>query len=248
MGICTRQLRTHGMMLAVGLGLLGAAAPSAHVASAACLPSLIGDVTPVFLRNALASCGVSAEVLCAAGVPADQVGPMCARGREFLADRGHDWGAAIEREHAARASLRRAMDAGTITAGQVFLDNVNAARAELASAQAALDGIAASFMASLTRGLADTDRCRIDSLVRNRQHAVPVFLRVIDRPNTEWKVLEAAYTESRAASRGLRSPNPDMQACWANACGNAECVAAKIRLDQQLPEFKVTLDAELAVP
>lgn len=143
--------------------------------------------------------GITAEALCAAGVPASALSAFVGRVRDVELQRKPAIEVADEEASAARAALDAVMtDRSGSPADRAAA--VTAARSRLAAATAAVRVQESTAFEDCIEDLAEASREALRTIRRNAGHPLPIAYLMVDRSPAEWKALGEALRRARVAT------------------------------------------------
>lgn len=238
--IFVRRLRMQGWCV---VGCLGAACfvatiPAANVHAQTPPSTATAGSGTVVLKQL----GIDPQALAAAGVTAVQASSLVAAARSYMDTHSAVHQAALVRVATARALARR-LDHSTAAPGQEAESGaaLAAARAELASAEAAWSGQQEGLAnaATAAAGLDEAVRGRLDRVRANRKWGLPIEYAVVDRTDEEWKRLAAAIHAVHEGDRPNATPaNQESVNLVAVSRAHVEVAGAIDRLQVQLTAIR----------
>ncbi len=174
--------------------------------------SLRSEPTTNSLRLALSICGLSPEALAAAGISAEQIPALVARTSDYLAHDGqglNERAAAVRTLRTAVGKLESKVRSGLASKEEIA--GLDSKRAELASAEQAVQSLVTGFTRAGTTGVNGEAVQMLQNFAANRPHELPIEYLAVQRENKNWNELRDALANVRVAAKTGVEPDPRCQ-------------------------------------
>jgi hypothetical protein len=229
---------------AVAYSTLTGNAPAATSTAAAPLAS----EPDLVVRGALARAGLAGPALAVAGLGVADVPALITRTQSSAVVRQNLLTAASQAAGEAKVLAQRLEDA--VREGQhERLQEMQAARAALAAAEAHQADLIEQVFTAATTGLDQAVIARLRQVRENRRYMqLPLEFLVVARTETDWRALKDSLTHERVCTKLGEPTNAEVMQRLAAFRADEQVAAARARLDANLAPVEAAWNAAAVLP